>query len=152
VRLDAHGLAIELPRGWSGRVFARQGAIATLHAGNFAVVLADGEFGDRSTGAMPAPGAFIALTEYQAGAGLEPGVGLFAPPHVGVPLDPASFHPRRLAHPRPGQAGMQHFFTAAGRPFCLYVVLAGARIERRPLLAAVNHVLSSLRIAPRGAH
>jgi hypothetical protein len=44
---------------------------------------------------------------------------------------------------------MQHFFTAAGRPFCLYVVIAGARVRRRRQLLAVDHVLGTVRIASR---
>jgi hypothetical protein len=144
--LEAHGLRIELPAGWSGRVFRRTGGVATLHAGDFPIALNDGEFGDASTSAMPAHASFIALTEYLPGAGLEPGSGLFAPRRVPVPLDPTSFAARRLAHQRPGQSGMQHFFTAARRPFCLYLVVAGTRSTRRRQLAALNHVLGSLRI------
>ena len=49
----AHGIRIELPAGWSGRVFRAAGGLATLHAGDFQLPLDDGEFGDRSTGAMP---------------------------------------------------------------------------------------------------
>ena len=59
-----------------------------------------------------------------------------------------SFRSTGLAHPRPGQAGVQHFFTAAGRPFCLYVVVSGPRSERRRQLALLGHVLRSLRIQP----
>jgi hypothetical protein len=44
---------------------------------------------------------------------------------------------------------MQQFFTEAGRPLCLYVVLAGGRATRRRQLAEVGHVLRSLRISPR---
>jgi hypothetical protein len=150
VTLSAHGLRIELPAGWSGRVFARAGGIATLHAGDFPLALNDGEFGDACTSRMPAVGSFVALTEYLAGAGLEPGRGLFAPRRIPLPLDPLSFASDGLAHPRPGQAGMQHFFTSAARPFCLYVVLAGGRRARRGQLAVLDHVLRSLRIAPRG--
>ena len=51
--LEAHGLRIELPRGWSGRVFRREGGGATLHAGDFQLPLDDGEFGDQSTDVMP---------------------------------------------------------------------------------------------------
>lgn len=154
--LDAHGLRVELPAGWSGRAFARSPAghaagrsAARLHAGNFPVVLNDGEFGDRSTGVMPAPGSFIALAEYLAGNGLEPGRGLFAPRRIPLPLDPTGFGESRLAHPRPGQVGVQHFFTTSSRPLCLYVVVAGGRGERRTQLAAVDHVLRTLRVAPR---
>jgi hypothetical protein len=144
--LEAHGVRIELPAGWSGRVFRRAGGVATLHAGDFPIALIDGEFGDSTTSVMPGHASFIALTEYQPGAGLKPGSGLFASRKVPVPLDPTSFAARRLAHQRPGQSGMQHFFTTAGRPFCLYVVIAGTRVTRRRQLAALNHVLGSLRI------
>ncbi len=145
--LEAHGLRIELPRGWSGRVFKRPAGGATLHAGDFQLPLDDGEFGDRSTELMPPGATFTALTEYVPGAGLEPGRGLFASRRIPTPLDPTSFSPRGLAHPRPDQAGMQHFFTAAGRPFCLYVVISGARSERRRQLATLAVVLRSIRIS-----
>lgn len=147
--LAAHGLRIELPRGWSGRVFSRGHGVATLHAGNFTLALSDGEFGDRSTASMHPGSAFIALTEYLPGDGLKPGRGLFAARRIPRPLDPSAFAAAGLAHPRPGQVGTQHFFTAAGRPFCLYVVLAGDRIMRRRALLAVDHALESLQIAHR---
>jgi hypothetical protein len=146
VILTAHGLRIELPRGWSGRLFGRGPGLATLHAGDFQLPLQDGEFGDRSTGLMPSGGSFLALTEYRPGGGLEPGEGLFASRRIPLPLDPTAFSATGLAHPRPDQAGMQHFFTAAGRPFCLYVVVSGARSERRRQLALLSHVLSSLTV------
>ena len=140
--LQAHGLTVQLPSGWSGRAFIRMGDIAALHAGSFPVALHDGEFGDRSTALMPAEAAFIALAEYKPGAGLVPGKGLFAPSRIPRRLDPTSFSPSGLAHPRRGQAGAQHFFTAAARPFCLYVVIAGARTQLR----TVEAVLASLTI------
>jgi hypothetical protein len=149
VRLSAHGIHVELPHRWSGRLFSRHGHAATLHAGNFPLVLSDGEFGDRSTSAMHPGATFFALTEYRPGAGLKAGGGLFASRRIPRPLDPARFAASGLAHPRPHQVGMQHFFTAAGRPFCLYVVLAGAQTSRRHQLTAVDHVLHSLHIEPR---
>ncbi len=145
--LEAHGLRIELPRGWSGRVFKRPAGGATLHAGDFQLPLDDGEFGDESTGSMPVGASFLALTEYRSGAGLEPGKGLFASRRIPTTLDPTSFSARGLAHPRPDQAGTQHFFTTAGRPFCLYVVISSARGERRRQLATLGVVLRSLRIS-----
>lgn len=150
MNLDAHGLRVELPAAWSGRIWARAQDVATLHLANYALSLRDGEFGDASTAAM-APGAsFVALTEYRPGAGLAPGRGLFAHARIPRRLDPAAFKSTGLAHPRPGQTGMQHFFTAAKRPFCLYVVLAGQRGIRRGQLADVDQVLSTLSIRPRG--
>jgi hypothetical protein len=130
-------------------LFSRGGGIATLHSGSFPLPLDDGEFGDRSTGQMPADGVFIALTEYRAGRGLEPGRGLFAPRRMPRRLDPAGFARSRLAHPRPGQEGAQQFFTVAGRPLCLYVVIAGGRATRRGQLAVIERVLGTVRIAPR---
>jgi hypothetical protein len=146
VILSAHGIHLELPPGWSGRAFTREG-LARLHAGDFPLALGDGEFGDESTSRMPAAATFMALAEYRPGAGLEPGRGLFASGKLPLPLEPTSFSPTGLAHPRPGQAGMQHFFTHAGRPFCLYVVLAGTRSQRRAQLLGADRVLRSLRIS-----
>ena len=147
--IEAHGLRIELPRGWSGRVFKRSAGGATLHAGDFELPLDDGEFGDQSTAVMPPGATFVALTEYQPGAGLAPGKGLFSSRRLPTTLDPTSFSARGMAHPRPGQAGRQEFFTTAGRPLCLYVVVSGARTERRRQLATLAVVLRSLRISSR---
>lgn len=149
MNLSAHGLRIELPRGWSGRIWARGRGIATLHAASFRLALDDGEFGDATTTAMPHGSSFLALTEYRPADGLVAGEGLFAPRRIPRRLDPSRFSERGLAHPRPGQAGMQHFFTSAHRPFCLYVVLAGARAHRRRQLAAVDQVLATLEISHR---
>ena len=86
--LAAHAIAIELPRGWSGRIFRRRGGNATLHAASFPLVLHDGEFGDASTARM-APGAmFLSLAEYVPGAGLEAGRGLFAAGSDRAPAGP----------------------------------------------------------------
>ena len=144
--LDAYGIRVQLPRGWSGHLFERHELIG-MHVANYPVALADtSTFGDKSTALMRPGKAFVALVEYRSGNGLEPGQGLYAPRRIPLPLDPTSFGPRRLAHPRPGQVGTQHFFTAANRPFCAYVVLAGTIAERRPAMAAVNLVLRSLEV------
>ena len=98
---------------------------------------------------MPEVGAFLAVTEYTAGDGLNPGEGLFAPRKIPLPLDPTSFGERRLAHRRPGQVGTQHFFTASGRPLCMYAVIAGPRSARRGQLLTLDRVLRSLRVSAR---
>lgn len=149
MKLSAHGIHVELPKGWSGRLFSRADGVATLHVGNFTLALGDGEFGDRSTGQMSDGATFFALTEYRPGSGLTPGSGLFASRRLPRRLDPSALKRTGLAHPRPGQVGAQHFFTVAGRPFCLYVVLAGRRNTRRHQLATLEHVLRSVQIEPR---
>lgn len=147
--LVAHGFALELPHGWSGRVFRRAGGNATLHAASFPLALHDGEFGDASTARMPPGASFFSLAEYMPGAGLHPGQGLFAATRLALPLDPTRFSIRGLAHPRQGQAGHQQFFTVAGRPLCLYVVIAGAAPHRRRQLPVLDAILRSLRVSPR---
>jgi hypothetical protein len=149
VILRAHGLRVELPRGWSGRVFRAGAGAATLHAGDFQLPLDDGEFGDLSTATMPGVATFLALTEYEPGDGLTPGVGLFGAKRIPLPLDPTEFGASRLQHPRPGQVGTQHFFTASGRALCMYAVIAGPRHGRRRQMLALDRVLRSLRIDPR---
>jgi hypothetical protein len=152
VKLAAHGLQVTLPPRWGGHIFARPGGNASLHAGDFRLRLGDGEFGDASTAQMPPGSAFVALVEYLPGAGLAPGRGLYAPTRIRLPLDPTAFAPRNLAHTRPGQEGCQQFFTAAGRPMCLYVVIAsgGDRLVRRRQLAVLDRVLGSLRVVALG--
>lgn len=148
--LEAHGVRLELPRGWSGRVFRGGRETATVHLANFALPLHEASsFGETTTSAMSPGTMFGALTEYLPGPGLSPGAGLFASARLPLPLDPTSFSPDRLARPRRGQLGMQHFFTASGRPFCLYVVIAGSRAGRRRQLVELGHVLATVRIAAR---
>jgi hypothetical protein len=53
---------------------------------------------------------------------------------------------------RPGQAGFQHFFTTAGRPFCMYAVIkapaAGAKVASgaHGQVAQLSQLASSLRL------
>jgi hypothetical protein len=149
VILEAHGVRIELPASWSGHLFERDQLVG-MHAANYPVALVDtSTFGDKSTGRMRPGSAFVALVEYRPGAGLKPGHGLYAPRRIPLPLDPTSFSSRRLAHPRTGQVGAQHFFTTAERPFCVYVVLAGDSLQRRAATAAVNLVLRSMEVKAR---
>ena len=128
MRLAAYGISLELPRGWDGRIYRRPGAGPTLHAANFQLAADDADFGSGATGRMPQGGIFLALKEYAAGPRLRPGVGLYASHSLPLPLQRRYFHPNALQVGRPGQAGFQHFFTAAGRrPFCLYAVIRDSR-------------------------
>lgn len=144
--LAGHGIHLELPRGWSGRLYRRPQGAVTLHAANYPLVLDDGEFGDRSTARMPGGGCFLSLTEYLPGGDLRPGTGLYAARRLALPLDPAALSAQGLAHPRAGQAGAQQFATLAGRPFCLYVVAAGDRLQRRRATLHADQVLRALRV------
>jgi hypothetical protein len=168
VRLSAHQLSIELPSGWDGRIYARpielagnrqplRGAAAlpkkaaTLHAANFALPKDDGDFGTTATASMPSWGAFLALTEYVPGNGLRAGTGLFASKHLPRELKAVRFSSRALLLARPGQTGLQQFFSHRERPFCLYVVL-GSSEQVELALAPLNHLLDSIAINAADPH
>src|SRR5205085_11930406 len=83
----------------------------------------EGDIGSGATARMPLGGALLVVKEYRGDHRLVPGTGLFASRSIPLPLHPGHFHPRSLQVGRAGQAGFQHFFTAAGRPFCIYAVV-----------------------------
>ena len=165
--LAAYGLEVTVPTGWDARIYARplaqpaalpsvpspfarraeaHGGTATLHAASFALPASDAEFGTTATESMPRGGAFLAVVEYEAGAGLEPGVGLFAPSGPPGALRDGDFAPETMLRPLPGQVGAQRFFTSSGRPFCLYAVLRPAG-HVAAALGELNRMLATLRVA-----
>lgn len=164
--LSAHGIRLSLPDAWDGRIYGRprlvanpaegalvpsfdgveQGHLATLHAANFPLSREEGEFAAEATTRMPAAGALVALVEYQPDDRLVPGEGLFESREVPRALAPEDFRPETLMVPRPGQVGLQRFFTAGVRPFCLYAVI-GSRGAAARGSAAISEVLRSLVIA-----
>jgi hypothetical protein len=97
---------------------------------------------------MPPEALFLSLTEYRTGDGVDLGRGLFAHAQPRS-LEPAHFSIRALLRARAGQRGMQRFFSASGRAFCLYVVVSGrARMRRR--IAGADQLLRSLDISEPG--
>jgi hypothetical protein len=159
MRLSAHGIDVDLPTGWEGRIYRRPGGDPTLHAANFALPHRDGDFGSGATAKMPRGGSFLVLTEYRAGDGLVPGRGLFEAAELPLPLDLRRFDPRALHIGRRGQSGFQHFFTSRGRPFCLYAVIdtgtaaggfkasAAAAAGAKRQVSGINSVLGSVAIS-----
>jgi hypothetical protein len=163
VSLSAHGIALSLPDAWDGRIYGRPrlianpaegslvpgfdgtelGHLATLHAASFPLSGAEGEFAAEATTRMPATGAFVALVEYQSDDRLVPGEGLFASREVPGALAPGDFRPETLMVPRGDQVGLQRFFTAGERPFCLYAVIGSQGAVARGS-AAISDVLGSL--------
>jgi len=163
-RLSAHGLSAEVRRGWDGEIYLRtpETSVATgssapnqanatgstmvaypvLQLANFALPSQRGDFGGGAVELMGAHNLFVSLFEY----GPESvGTALFAPQGTPWPLSPDAFGPNRLQRPLPGQGGAQRFFSRAGRPFCLYVVL-GSYLLRRATLRQLNHALQTVTI------
>ncbi len=173
-RLQAQGLSAEVGGGWEGEIYLRSpeaaptspttpssptGGLAgpnrhgrsnlplaasypVLQLANFSLPSHRGDFGGGAVELMGAHHIFVSLFEY----GHESvGTALFATLQVPWPVAPDAFGPNRLQRPLPGQGGAQWFFTHAGRPFCLYVVL-GSYLLRRATVRPLNRVLRTITI------
>ncbi len=143
--LASLGLRVELPAGFDGLI-RRSGGRAVLHAANAELPPAGaddlaGELVER----IPADGVVIALVEMGDDV-----LGSVLYANEGVPeISAAQIAPGVASGPIPeGAGGVQRFFTAAGRPFLLYVAV-GSVADAEDLVAGANRVLGTLRIAPR---
>lgn len=143
--LASLGLRVELPAGFDGQIRRSEGR-AVLHAANVALPPASaddlaGEVVER----IPADGVVIALVEMGDDV-----LGSVLYANEGVPeISAAQIAPGVASGPIPeGAGGVQRFFTAAGRPFMLYLAV-GSVADAENLVAEANRVLGTLRIAPR---
>jgi hypothetical protein len=144
VILEGDGLRIELPAGWHGQAVLRSPHLPTLQAASFRLDPDDEELGPGSRAAMSAGDCFLALIEYLPGSGVVPGQVPFHESGLRLPLEPGAFSPEVE-----GRAVMERNFTQAGRAFCLHVVVAGSRLDRRRRLPLLDRVLGSLRVGER---
>jgi hypothetical protein len=150
MNVSGHGISIELPTGWEGRIYRRPLAHAypILHAGSFAMPHRDGDFGGGAISAMSNGDLFVALLEYD---GALAGTGLFGEQGLPLPIRQSELGPAAFQHRLPGRLGMQRFFTERGRPFCLYLVLGSDTIEApRPLVKRANRILRTVSIDRAG--
>jgi hypothetical protein len=149
-RLEAHGLAVDLVRGWEAEIGVRPQPAAkpggraetsqpVLHAANFALPVERGEFGAGAVELMRSGHSFLALVEFDPAAAATP---LFDHPRP-ARLRSADFAAENLQITLTGQAGCQRFFTTGGRAFCLYAVVTNAL-----LVARVDQVWSTVAITP----
>lgn len=170
MRLDRHGLGIDVPRGWDVRISRRPqggqqsaramvtGAPETpdlpdgmtsnpvLHAATVPLPEGRGDFGGGVTAFLGGEDVFISLFEYDAEACATPMFRRRGFPSVSA----ADFSPGQLQRTLPGQSGRQWFFQSEGRAFCLYVVL-GAHSRRAALVPRIRAALSTLQISSRSA-
>lgn len=159
MRIAAHGLAVRPPPGWDARIRRhRHGAEASetastqfrahpvLHAADFALSDRRGDFGSGVVEWMAPTNGFIALVEYHpenaTTALFSANTGM--PDEVGVD----DFSPHQLQRTIRGQAGMQYFFSAGGRAFCLYLVL-GSLAHHRHAVPRLNEALAAIEIEAR---
>ena len=161
--LNAHGVAVDVPAGWDGRIFRRpeQGDVTTsdadeptappgarthsvTHIASVALPADIADFGSDAVKQLGPDDALVVLFEYDEQSA---GTALFAAQGIPRPLDPDGFSPAALQRTLPGQAGAQLFFNEGGRAFSLYVVL-GAFDNRHEVVPNVNTVLETMRIEP----
>ena len=102
------------------------------------------DFGGSAVELMGPDDIFTVLFEY----GPESvGRALFALRGMPRTLGTDAFKSYQLRRGTPGQSGTQWFFTEAGRPFTLYVVL-GSHARRSLLVPKVNSLLRSITVQP----
>lgn len=148
MRIAGHGISIELPAGWEGRISQRAQGGPVLHAATFALRQSDGDFGAAATGRMRSGDVFAALLEYRDEDKIRPGVGLFQ--DIGQPTPaPHEFSAMQLQVTRPGQFGWQRFFTADRRTSCLYAVVQPGAEGVDVLVGALASVLATIERAQR---
>jgi len=146
--IAALGLTVTPPQGWEATIYRRapsegEDTFPILHASTIPMPGERGDYGGGLVEQLGAHDLFLALLEFGPEAARRP---LFAGLH-GVPgLTPDSYRPRQLQRTIRGQAGVQKFFTASGRAFCLYSVI-GAYANRVALTARANEILGSIRVA-----
>jgi hypothetical protein len=147
--LRAHGIAASLPAGFEGRIVVRPaiGREVPYPVANFATFAIPTDLGDFGSGAVTLMGSsdiFATLFEY----GPESlGTPLFARQGMPRSLSAADFRPYVLRRGLGGQSGSQWFFTEAGRPFTLYVVL-GSHAQRSLLVPRANDLIGTLSVDP----
>jgi len=145
VRTAAHGLSVDVPHGWEARIVRPPESAPYLHVAGFALTADSGQFGAGVTAMMPPDGAFAAIVEYVVDRHAQPGSGLFASTRWPPRLRVGEFRHDQLQVARPGHLGAQRFFTAAGRPFCLYAVISPARRRPAQVAGELSAVLATVR-------
>ncbi len=149
--LKGHGLAIEVPANWEGRIFVPALPppalnLPILHLTDTVLPMQRSTYAPELAAQAGSKGALVALVEFEERLADR---GLYAPQGLGLPLRRDRFHTRALQVPNPLQEGHQRFFSQGGRAFSLYVVLGtGPGAEWR--LRVVNHALATLKVTPKG--
>ncbi|MDQ3877256.1 MAG: hypothetical protein M3290_02735 [Actinomycetota bacterium] len=143
MKLHAHGIRIELPRRWEGKIYERDG-VATLHGANFPLPHGDGDYATNALSTMPAHGALLVVTEFDQRSASK---GLFDHQQPRK-VQGRDFSPRSMQRTVAGRTGVQRFFTTHGRALCLYCVLSTQK-DSHLNLQHLNDALQTLHIEPR---
>jgi hypothetical protein len=145
--VTGHGIAVQPPAGWDVRIYRRRAeppetAHAVLHAATFPLPAARGDYGDGAVQLMGARDVFVALVEFHPSS---TATALFADRGWPGALRPGDLSRSSLQVARFGQAGVQRWFTAADRAWCLYVVIGSWR-DRVALVERANRAVASIEV------
>lgn len=153
---DPYGLSARTEPGWTTRVYQRAAELdgevtrPVLHACTRELPPGRGDLGGGVPALLGVDDVFVSLVDFGPEVA---GEGLFAP--SGRPrLAPSQFSPDRLQQVVPGRSAAQHFFTEAGRGFCLFVIL-GSHARRMALVPRAHRMVAGItvshrRVQPRG--
>ena len=150
VAVAGHGVRVAPPAGWDVRIYRREahGPETTpviVHAATFPMPVRRGDWGDGAVQLLGAQDVFVALVEFGA-----PSVGtaLFAARGFPAPLSGSDFSRTSLQHSIAGQAGVQQWFSADQRAWCLYVVI-GSYGGRDALAGRANQLIAAVEVDAR---
>lgn len=161
--IDRYGIRVPVPDGWHGRIRQRPNpsaadrrAAATpasqevsrpvLHLATRSLPSDLADFGGEVVAGLGSDDIFLALVDYGTAVADQ---GLFA--RQGLPrLAPSQFSPNRMAQYVPGRSACQHFFSEAGRAFCLYAVV-GAHSRRMATVPRLARAAQGMRLRPSAA-
>ncbi len=162
--LTAHGITVDVPPTWEGRIFARPefGQVAAnafdgapapqgertnplVHLATVPMPLEVGDFGSGVVEQLALNDLFIVVKEFDPSSAAFP---LFRRAGMPLPLDPEEFSPNALQRTIPPQAGVQVFYNELGGAYCLYVVI-GSFARRVELAREASDVLATVRVTPR---
>src|SRR4051794_6306773 len=145
-----YGLSVAAQPGWETRVFRREPqdpqevTHPVLHACTRPLPAVRGDFGSGVIDVLGSDDVFVSLIEFGTEVADQ---GLFA--EQGMPaLRPSQFSVDRLPRSYAGVSAAQHFFSAGGRAFCLFVVL-GAHSRRMVLVPRAHQLVRSVRVTDR---
>jgi hypothetical protein len=140
--LESHGLIIEIPEGWDGRIYRRPESLAICQVANFAIALDADDFGGTTAGVLPSGGVFATLFENDPAFANS---GMYEPRGLPLPLDSERLTSSALVQGLPGQAGLQHFFSENDRAFMLHVIVSVTTVYRG-LIDSLSATLATLKV------
>jgi hypothetical protein len=149
VRLDGHGLTLEVHHGWEARMWrprvdppAEAGPVVRL--ANFPLPRTRDTYAAEVAETLRPGDVVVSLVEFGRSSADTALYAARGAPDIRI----SDLDPKALQAPGPGRLGVQRFFSHGGRAFSLYVMAReGPRL--REALATVNATMRSLRVGGR---